>query len=1270
MDTITAARDAVTGAYANSFDVSAVGPVAVNVPVIDAAGDIGGLSTDSTGTRVVTQANGGAPVAAALPAGATNVSVAGIDATGAVYGSYVLPGANGAAGVTYSFKDSGGTVTLVSGPNGAAGTAVRSVNAAGTVAGTYTDGGVTKVFTAANGTATPIALPAGATFSTLAPIDAQGEVAGTYRANGTLTGFLAAAGSSTPIAAPTGTTLQSVAAVSSGAVAGTDSTQSASTFGFSQTTTNAFYSTALGSAQQIALPSNANTSYYSRYTTVVGFDAAGDVLGTYYDNNSHEQSFLYNPTSGKATQFTYGGTMPDGTAVRSTIVTGTDASGDIFGTYQDTNVQSYGFVDRGGVFTTVPAPSGAGTASPTGVDAAGDVVGTISNSSWSGFPDLMSLSLSGAASGTAFVDRGGTSTALAVTGQPLPSINGYNYLSYVGYRQTGYVDPLGQVVGSVTDATGTHAFVAGPGSTATFDGAAGATSTMAYGSDAAGDAAGGYTDAQGQQHVFLRTADGTVTRLDPASATYASFAGIDAAGAVALTYNDANNQQHAALYAGGTLTTITPDGATSSSASFIDAAGDVFGQFQDKTSSASHLFERTADGTVTRLDPAGDSSASFNAFNAAGDVVGTYYGASDIGIVTVVRGTPSTASLTAALGATDIYDSALDAAGDAYGTYYDGKNYHSFYQAAGGTPARIDPLTDSRSNYYGLVSNGAGTVAGTDTTSGTDATSGNTQLFVYANGATKAYDAPAGTSYINFAGVDAAGDVAGTFSGYGNNTYTSTAFVLTAAGTLTLTLPTDAGASGSSSVNGITSSGGVSGTYTGADGNTHLFVTQAGSSASTRLDPQDSTSSRFVYGSFDGYGTSTATSGVIVANYTDAQGVSHGLLDIGGQITVVNGSSTATSTTLTSVDAQGNVTGTYTDAAGTHVFESFAAATPMISGTHAGNTTGEAALPVFSGVTVGDNNAGATETLTITLSGASGVLSDGAGYAGLRQNADGSYALTGAAGAVTAELDALSFKPAAAGTTTFTLKDVTSVGGVFTNTVTDSATVVTDTAAVVTPAPSPAPTPAPMPAPVQDPAPTPASAPAPVQDPAPAPAPVAAAPDAVAISQGVSYRSGVFTLTGTASSAAGVRAVEITAQVDGVATDLGAATVNADGTWTFSDRIGAHTQGFITATETDGAGGTASAQAGFSLTGGKRGAYRAEQDRYTADGSAQTATDLFKANGSQKADLSAGGQTFASAFFDTFDNGGAAEQRPSCSTPASGATWWTCSGWTARTTTR
>ena len=105
-------------------------------------------------------------------------------------------------------------------------------------------------------------------------------------------------------------------------------------------------------------------------------------------------------------------------------------------------------------------------------------------------------------------------------------------------------------------------------------------------------------------------------------------------------------------------------------------------------------------------------------------------------------------------------------------------------------------------------------------------------------------------------------------------------------------------------------------------------------------------------------------------------------------------------------------------------------AAPTITGAVSGQTTtSETPIDPFSGVAIGDANAGATDMLSITLSGP-GSLS-GTGLSG----SDGSYTLTGTTAAITSELRALSFTsvngvPNTSVTTTFTLSDTSSAYGV------------------------------------------------------------------------------------------------------------------------------------------------------------------------------------------------------------------------------------------------
>ncbi len=205
--------------------------------------------------------------------------------------------------------------------------------------------------------------------------------------------------------------------------------------------------------------------------------------------------------------------------------------------------------------------------------------------------------------------------------------------------------------------------------------------------------------------------------------------------------------------------------------------------------------------------------------------------------------------------------------------------------------------------------------------------------------------------------------------------------------------------------------------------------------------------------------TGAAADGVFTVGVTDAHGhlamTAQGLAQVhvnNAGVLVAKGSLAdvnATLKTLTDTDQQGggdtlqifaaNSYGNHASTIGVAINETYA---PTISGAESGQQTiSEAPLNPFAQVLITDANSGATDTLTISLTGG-GTLA-GAGPMG----SDGSYKLTGSATDITADLKALVFTPAAgeAGTqhtTTFTLTD-SSTGT--TATAVDATTTVTDT---------------------------------------------------------------------------------------------------------------------------------------------------------------------------------------------------------------------------------
>ncbi|MGI4768676.1 MAG: beta strand repeat-containing protein [Janthinobacterium lividum] len=138
---------------------------------------------------------------------------------------------------------------------------------------------------------------------------------------------------------------------------------------------------------------------------------------------------------------------------------------------------------------------------------------------------------------------------------------------------------------------------------------------------------------------------------------------------------------------------------------------------------------------------------------------------------------------------------------------------------------------------------------------------------------------------------------------------------------------------------------------------------------------------------------------------------------------------------------------------------------------------------------------------------------------------------------------------------------------------------------------------------------------------------------------------GGFTITGHTASPSGVTSVAISAVVDGGETkQLGTAAVNADGSYSFVDRVGPHLQGFITATETDGVGGQTSVQSPYSLQAGLAGTGLravAQEVLFSPSGDQVIGISNMHRDGTTTVNVEQSGQAFTSHYYEMFDNGGA-----------------------------
>ena len=494
-----------------------------------------------------------------------------------------------------------------------------------------------------------------------------------------------------------------------------------------------------------------------------------------------------------------------------------------------------------------------------------------------------------------------------------------------------------------------------------------------------------------------------------------------------------------------TLATFTgANGASPLSYLASDAAGDLFGV--TGTGGADN------DGTVFEIAKstgALTTVASFTGANgadpwgvtsdAAGDLFGTTANGGADGDGTVFEIAKSTGELTTLAtftgtnGENPFGTVISDAAGDLFGTtaYGGAGGYGTVFEIAKSTGELTTLATFTGANGEtpagSLTIDAEGDLFGTTANGGAD---GDGTVFEIAKSTGKL------TTLATFTGsngeypergltIDAAGDLFGTtFHGGADND--GTVFEIVKSTGALITLATFTGANGASPLSAlvIDAAGDLFGTTElgGADND------------GTAFEIAKSTGLLSTLATFTGANGEELDGGLTINPAGDLFGTTYygGANDHG---TVFELPATFVATPI--VDDTTTVT----------VTDSDPVVAPTITGTVSSQaTTSETPLDPFSGVTIGDANAGATDALSITLSGPGALSGTGLSVS------SGIYTLTGTAAAITSELRALSFTPVdvvpnTSVTTTFTLSDTSSAVSqlpvVATTAVTDSDPVVT-----------------------------------------------------------------------------------------------------------------------------------------------------------------------------------------------------------------------------------
>jgi uncharacterized repeat protein (TIGR03803 family) len=473
-----------------------------------------------------------------------------------------------------------------------------------------------------------------------------------------------------------------------------------------------------------------------------------------------------------------------------------------------------------------------------------------------------------------------------------------------------------------------------------------------------------------------------------------------------------------------------------------DAAGDLFG--------VTSVGGAGNDGTVFEIAKstgALTTLASFTGANgdepwgvtvdAAGDLFGTtaFGGADDDGTVFEIAASTgkltTLATFTGANGELPFGTVISDAAGDLFGTTAHGAadGYGTVFEIAASTGELTTLVTFTGDNGAtptgSLTTDAEGDLFGTTANGGIGGANGDGTVFEIAKSTGKL------TTLASFTGsngeqpergvtIDAAGDLFGT-TYYGGADDDGIVFEVVKSTGALITLATFTGANGANPLSDlvIDAAGDLFGTTElgGAD------------NGGTAFEIAKSTGLLSTIATFTGANGNELDGGLIINSAGDLIGTAYygGANEYDGTVFELPASFVATPT----VDDTTTVAATDSDPG----------VAPTITGTVSSQaTTSETPIDPFSGVTIGDTNAGATDTLSITLSGLGSLSGTGLSLS------SGIYKLTGTAAAITSELRALSFTPVdgvpnTSATTTFTLSDTSSAVShpvVATTTVTDS----------------------------------------------------------------------------------------------------------------------------------------------------------------------------------------------------------------------------------------
>jgi len=160
------------------------------------------------------------------------------------------------------------------------------------------------------------------------------------------------------------------------------------------------------------------------------------------------------------------------------------------------------------------------------------------------------------------------------------------YLTQTGSETFAYPDGFwtqafglnnrGQIVGSYTDASGSHGFVGTPDDLRSID-MLGGSETKAEAINDWGQIVGSYTDAEGKRHGFLEASNRHFITVDVPKATATTVTGINDWGQLVGSYTDSSGHGHGFVLTAGQFQSLDAPNSSGTSAIGINNLGQIVG---------------------------------------------------------------------------------------------------------------------------------------------------------------------------------------------------------------------------------------------------------------------------------------------------------------------------------------------------------------------------------------------------------------------------------------------------------------------------------------------------------------------------------------------------------------------------------------------------------------------------------------------------------------------------------------------------------------------